>query len=65
MLFLTYLRGIGAGREGIPLSLSNASIVEFAGVLEREGSTSVGDGRVGPNPSSGVLVRQESANEPV
>jgi hypothetical protein len=34
-------RGIGAGRDDTPLSLSRASIVELAGVLEREGSTSV------------------------
>ena len=38
-------RGIGAGREDIPLSLSSASIVELAGVLERESSVSVGDDR--------------------
>jgi hypothetical protein len=36
-------RGIGAGRDDTPLSLSRASIVELAGVLEREGSTSVCD----------------------
>lgn len=36
-------RGIGAGRDCAPLSLSRASIVELAGVLEREGSMSVGD----------------------
>lgn len=40
------LRGIGAGRDDIPLSLSSASIVELAGVLEREGSTSVGDDKL-------------------
>lgn len=38
-------RGIGVGREDTPLSLSSASIVELAGVLERERSISVGDDR--------------------
>ena len=38
----TTVRGVGAGRDDIPLSLSRASIVKLAGVLEREGSTSVG-----------------------
>ena len=42
----TTFRGIGAGRDCTPLSLSRASIVELAGVLEREGSTSVGDDRL-------------------
>ena len=39
-------RGVGAGSNDIPLSLSSASIVELAGVLEREGSTSVGDDKL-------------------
>jgi len=39
-------RGIGTGGEGIPLSLSNASIVELAGVLEREGAMSAGEDKI-------------------
>ena len=39
-------RGAGAGRDDTPLSLSRTSIVELAGVLEREGSTSVSDDRL-------------------
>ena len=53
-------RGIGAGRDGTPLSLSRASIVELAGVLEREGSTSVGDDKLS---ESVVLWRVDAAGE--
>jgi len=53
-------RGIGAGREGNPLSLSSASIVELAGVLERECSVSVGDDGF---PESVVFWRAGTAGE--
>jgi hypothetical protein len=39
-------RGIGDERDDNPLSLSSASMVELEGVLDREGSTSVGDDKV-------------------
>jgi hypothetical protein len=53
-------RGIGAGREEIPLSLSSASIDELAGVLERECSVSVGDDGLS---ESVVLWRTGAAGE--
>lgn len=53
-------RGIGAERECNPLSLSSASIVELAGVLERECSVSVADGGF---PESVVLWRVGTVGE--
>jgi len=53
-------RGIGAGRDCTPLSLIRTSIVELAGVLEREGSTSVSDDKLS---ESVVLWRVGAAGE--
>jgi hypothetical protein len=53
-------RGIGDERDDIPLSLSNASIVELEGVLEREGSMSVD---VDTFSESAVLWRVGAAGE--
>lgn len=53
-------RGIGNERDDAPLSLRSASMAELEGVLEREGSISVGDGRLS---GSVVLWRVGAAGE--